>query len=65
MVRGGLALPDYKYFLAAQLVTAHWWLQPDLTNPAIMLEAAIVKSLRPYRSCCLGAKKLLTTLLPP
>lgn len=44
--RRGLALPDcYKYFLATQQVTAHWWLQPDLTNSAVVLEAAIVNSL--------------------
>lgn len=42
-----LAFPDFhKYFLAAQLFTALWWLDPDVTNSAVLLEAAVVQSLK-------------------
>lgn len=42
----GLAFPDcHKYFIAAQLVTATWWLNPDLFNSSTVLEAAVVKCL--------------------
>lgn len=42
----GLACPDlYRYFLATKLVTTSWWLNPDITNPATLVEAAVVKSL--------------------
>lgn len=37
--------PDcQKYFMAAQLVTVVWWLVPDASNPAAVLEAAVVRS---------------------
>lgn len=56
--RGGLAMPDcFKYLLASQLVTAHWWLQPDLTNSAVVLEAAIVKSLEALQVLLFRGKK--------
>lgn len=44
--QGGLAISDfYKYFIVTQLVTAHWWLEPNLSNPSVMLEAAMLNSL--------------------
>ncbi|XP_041436080.1 uncharacterized protein fam189a2.S isoform X1 [Xenopus laevis] len=52
---GGLALPNLKlYFLAAQLVYAHWWIVPDRSNSAVVLEAAVLGSFEalaklPYR----------------
>lgn len=43
--QGALAFPDFhKYYLATQLVTAMWWLNPDKTN-SVLLEAAMVQSL--------------------
>lgn len=42
----GLALPDsFKYYLDTQLITAHWWLCPDTTNMATVLEAAVLSFL--------------------
>lgn len=44
--QGGLACPDlHKYYLAAQLVTAAWWFNPDISNPATQIEAAVLGSL--------------------
>lgn len=40
--QGGMAFPD---FLAAQLVTAAWWLHPDRTNLSTVLVATVVGSL--------------------
>lgn len=41
--QGSLAFSDlYKYFLATQLVTAAWWLSPDLSNSSTWLEAVVV-----------------------
>lgn len=69
--RGGMAFPDcYKYFLATQLVTVAWWLNPDKTNVASALEATVAgswESLRHliYRGPCapyLLTPSMLTTL---
>lgn len=44
--QGGLVFPDlHKYDLAAQLVTAVGWLNPNKYNPSTMLEAAVVHSI--------------------
>lgn len=62
---GGLALPDcHKYFLATQLVTTHWWLQPDLTNSAVVLEAAIVGSLEALKGLLFRGPKTPYHLTP-
>lgn len=54
--QGGLALPDcYKYFIAAQLVTAVWWLKPDLSNPATILEATVLRSVEALTNLPLSA----------
>lgn len=44
--QGGLAFPDFqKYDLAAQLVRAVGWLNPNKYNLSTMLEAAVVYSI--------------------
>lgn len=44
--QGGLACPDFhKYYLASQLVTTAWWLNPDTSNFATQVEAAVLESL--------------------
>lgn len=44
--QGGLAFPYfYKYFLSTQLVTTAWWLSPDTSNSATLVEATVVNSL--------------------
>lgn len=41
-----MAFPDcHKYFIAAQLITVVWWLVPDASNPAAVLEAAVARSM--------------------
>uniref|UniRef100_A0A6I8T0L1 Reverse transcriptase domain-containing protein n=1 Tax=Xenopus tropicalis TaxID=8364 RepID=A0A6I8T0L1_XENTR len=63
---GGLALPNFNfYFLAAQLVYAHWWMVPNINNPAVVLEAATLGSYEalaklPYR----GTSPLYATTPP-
>lgn len=69
--QGGMAFPDcYKYFLATQLVTVVWWLNPDKTNVASALEATVAGSWESlqyliYRGPCaphLLTPSMLTTL---
>lgn len=44
--QGELAFPDcQKYFIAAQLVAAVWWLFLDVSNPAAILELAVIRSM--------------------
>lgn len=44
--QGGMAFPDcYKYYLATQLVTAAWWLDPDGTNSSTVLGVVVEGSL--------------------
>lgn len=62
---GGLALPDcHKYFLATQLVTTHWWLQPDLNNSVTVLEAAMVGSLEALKGLLFRGPKIPHSLTP-
>ena len=43
--RGGLAIPDLcLYYLASQLVQAHWRMFPQLNNAATAVEAAVATS---------------------
>uniref|UniRef100_A0A803JLI9 Reverse transcriptase domain-containing protein n=1 Tax=Xenopus tropicalis TaxID=8364 RepID=A0A803JLI9_XENTR len=52
---GGLALPNLNFYFIA----AHWWMVPNINNPAVVLEAAIVGSYEalsklPYRGTFLS-----------
>lgn len=54
--QGGLVFPVfYKYFLATQLVTVMWWLNPDLYNTSILLEAVVVNFLEALKFLYLEA----------
>lgn len=45
VMEGGLALPNLQiYYVASQLVHAHWWFYPESNNVATALEAAILTS---------------------
>lgn len=45
ILEGGLALPCLQtYYIASQLMHAHWWFFPEANNAATALEAAILTS---------------------
>lgn len=65
-IQGGLGMPDfYKYFIATHLVTAHWWLVPNLSNSSRMLEAAILNSLEALQHLLFSGIRAPYTLTPP
>uniref|UniRef100_A0A803J3Y7 Uncharacterized protein n=1 Tax=Xenopus tropicalis TaxID=8364 RepID=A0A803J3Y7_XENTR len=66
VTQGGLALPNMRlYYLASQLIYAHWWLTPHRDNTSTLLEANILGSREalanlPYR----GNSQHYTTTTP-
>lgn len=51
--RGGLAIPDLRlYYLASQLVQAHWCMFPQLNNAATAVEAAVATSYEALLNFC-------------